>query len=349
MNIKLSDREETVLRVIVDEYINSSQPVGSRYVSKTGFLSLSPASIRNIMSDLKDKGYIIQPHTSSGRVPTDTGFKYYIDKFIAISNNDLQDLQNEFRDLNDVNVRSIFDSISRKLGDLTHSIGFVISPKLNTMYLKHIEFIRLNSDTVLTVIVTKSGIVHNMLMNIDESIKDNDLVRVANYLNDKFKDKTLLEVKEQLVNEMRDNKDKVNELTEKVIKVSQNLFDDADFGSEIILHGTSNIIGQPEFKDTEKLKDFLKAFEEKHFAYQILERCMRENGVKIFIGSDLGSDSVEELGLVTKPYLRDDKTIGTLGVIGPKRMKYPEVIPIVDFTAEIITNLLKKLGGSNDK
>lgn len=342
----LNEREQTVLKVIVDEYINSSQPVGSRYVSKTGLINLSPASIRNVMSDLEDKGLIAQPHTSSGRVPTDDGFKYYIDKFIAISDENLINIEKEFSNMDAANVREMFDSVSRKLGDLTHSIGFVISPKLNTMYLKHIEFMRLNPETVLTVIVTKSGIVHNMLMDVDNSIKDNDLKRVSNYLNEKFADMTLLQVKEQIVNEMRDKKDKFNELTEKVIKVSQSLFKNSDFGSEIILHGTSNIIDQPEFKDTQKLRDFLDAFEEKHFAYQILDKCMKENGVKIFIGSDFEGSNIEELGLVTKPYLRNENIVGTLGVIGPKRMKYPEVIPIVDFSAEIITNILKKLGGS---
>ncbi len=347
--MELTKREETVLRIIVDEYINSSQPVGSRYVSKTGLLILSPASIRNIMSDLEEKGFIVQPYTSSGRVPTDSGFKYYIDKFIAISDENINNVKKEFQNLDAANVREMFDNISRKLGDLTHSIGFVLSPKLNTMYLKHIEFLKLNAETVLTVIVTKSGIVHNMLMEVDESIKENDLVRVSNYLNEKFMNKTLLQIQKQLVDEMEDKKNKVNELTEKVIKVSENLFKNSDFGSEIILHGTSNIIGQPEFKDVEKLKDFLNAFEEKHFAYQILEKCMNENGVKIFIGSDFGEEKINELGLVAKPYLRDDNIVGTLGVIGPKRMKYPEVIPIVDFTAEIITNILKKLGGSNDK
>jgi len=347
--MELRKREETVLRIIVDEYINSSQPVGSRYVSKTGLLRLSPASIRNIMSDLEEKGFIVQPYTSSGRVPTDSGFKYYIDKFIAISDENINNVKKEFQNLDAANVREMFDNISRKLGDLTHSIGFVLSPKLNTMYLKHIEFLKLNAETVLTVIVTKSGIVHNMLMEVDESIKENDLVRVSNYLNEKFMNKTLLQIQKQLVDEMEDKKNKVNELTEKVIKVSENLFKNSDFGSEIILHGTSNIIGQPEFKDVEKLKDFLNAFEEKHFAYQILEKCMNENGVKIFIGSDFGEEKINELGLVAKPYLRDDNIVGTLGVIGPKRMKYPEVIPIVDFTAEIITNILKKLGGSNDK
>lgn len=348
MNMKLTSREETVLKIIVDEYINSSQPVGSRYVSKTGVLNLSPASIRNIMSDLEEEGYIVQPHTSSGRVPTDSGFKYYIDKFITVSDEHISNIKMEFQNLDAANVREMFDSISRKIGEITKSIGFVISPKLNTMYLKHIEFLRLNAETVLTIIVTKSGIVHNMLMEIDESIKDNDLVRVSNYLNDKFQNKTLLQIQNQLMDEMEDKKNKVNELTEKVIKISENLFRNADFGSEIILHGTSNIIGQPEFKDVDKLKDFLNAFEEKHFAYQILEKCMNENGVKIFIGSDFGEEKISELGLVAKPYLREDNVVGTLGVIGPKRMKYPEIIPIVDFTAEIITNLLKKLGGSNE-
>jgi heat-inducible transcriptional repressor len=342
--MKLTEREETILKIIVDEYTKSSEPVGSRYVSKSGFISLSPASVRNVMSDLEDKGFICQPHTSAGRIPTDLGYRYYIDKIVEF-NVDGEYFSEILEDIEASNITGLFNKVSHRLGTITKSVGFVVSPKLNTMYLKHIEFMRLNDENVIAIIVTQSGMVHNVLLNIDMKINDSELVRISNYLNEKFVKKTLQEVKDFIATEVIKEKKSMDEMLKHLEVLASKLFERADFGEDLIIQGTNNIVEIPEFnRDLSKLKTMLNFFEEKSFIYKILDKCMNEDGIKIFIGSEIGVDKTDDLGLVLKPYQRGGKVIGTLGVIGPKRMNYGKVVSIVDYTAEVISNVLSSIG-----
>ncbi len=342
---KLNEREEKILKIVVDEYTANSEPVGSRSVSKKGLINLSPASIRNIMSDLEELGYIFQPHTSAGRIPTDKGYRYYIDKFVQFEKPDSNVIE-QIRINNDLpNINRLFKEISYKLGTLTHSVGFIAAPKLQTMHLKHIEFLRLNKNSVIAIIVTKSGIVHNALLNIDETVKDNELVQISNYLNEHFKDKSLQDIKNHIENEIRSEKAEFDRLMSNLIKMGPNLFRESAFADDLIFEGTNNFFEIPEFQDVKKLKEMLNVFEEKTFIYKILDKCITENGVQVFVGSEIGNEQTNEFGIVAKSYQRGGKTIGTLGVIGPKRMKYSQVVSIVDYTADIISNVLNNLVG----
>ncbi len=340
---RLNDREETILKIVVDDYTVSSEPVGSRSVSKKGLINLSPASIRNIMSDLEELGYIFQPHTSAGRIPTDKGYRYYIDKFVQFSDPDPEVVKHIGLDEDLSNINKLFKEISHKLGTITNSVGFIAAPKLQSMHLKYIEFLRLNKNSIIAIIVTKSGIVHNVLLNIDKSINDNELVQISNYLNQHFVDKTLQDVKNHIENEVRKEKAEFDKLIANIINVCPKLFSESAFGGELIFDGTNNFLEMPEFQDVGKLKEMLDVFEEKTFIYNILDKCASENGVNVFVGSEIGNEPANEFGIVAKSYQRGGKTIGTLGVIGPKRMKYSQVVSIVDYTADIITNVLNSL------
>jgi heat-inducible transcriptional repressor len=344
--LMLTDREAKVLKIIVDEYINSSIPVGSRFISKNSDLNLSPASIRNIMSDLEEKGFLEQTHVSSGRIPTDKGFRYYVDQFVTFN----KELINKIKDIekvNPINMEFLFKEISRKLGEVSHSVGFVVSPKINSMYLKHIEFLRLNRESVLCIVVTKSGIVHNLIMNMGPEYTDQDLQRVSNYLNMSFHNKSLMDIKNSLYSDMASKKEEFDEVARKAKQITSDYLLNHDFGGELVIYGTKNILGLPEFKDSDSLKNLLDFFEEKTLIYEIIEKCIQEPTIKIFIGSEITDENLN-LSLVTKPYKRDDKVIGTLGVIGPKRMRYPDIIPVVDYTAEIMSKLLNKIGGEDE-
>lgn len=343
--IRLSDREETILKIIVDEYTHSSEPVGSRLISKSGIVSLSPASVRNVMSDLEDQGLIHQPHTSAGRVPTDQGYRYYIDQIVEFNPSDNQYMTEIQSSMNQTNINGLFNEISRKLGNLTHSVGFVLSPKLGTMHLKHIEFLRLNPENVIAIIVTKTGMVHNFLLNIDHQIQDNELVRISNYLNDKFKEKSLQEIKDHIASEVRHDKNHMDELIQNMLTVGNDLFSKARFGEELIIQGTNNIVEMPEFRDMKKLKEMLNIFEEKTFMYGVIDKCMSQNGINIFVGSEIGTEHTNDFGMVIKPYNKGGNTVGTLGIIGPKRMNYSKVVSVVDYTADIMSNVLNKLSG----
>ena len=347
----LNEREELVLRTVIDEYIDTHEPVGSRNVSKVGPLKMSPATIRNIMSDLVDKGFIAQPHTSAGRVPTDEGYRYYIDKLVStqVTSVDLIKSIQEQMTFDPINVMNLFRVFSKKLGDMTNAVGFIVSPKLNSMYMKHIEFVRLNKDTVLAVLVARSGIVRNILLEAsDKDFSDEDLIRMGNYLNGNFHESSLAEIRNNLFNEMRQEHGEIRTLLDKTKKVGKALFDSPAFEEEFIFEGTGNIVDTPELKNSGKLKEVLSAFEEKRRICSILDNCMTNNSVQIFVGSEIGLKDMEELGLVIKPYQRGGHIIGTLGVIGPKRMKYPKVVSIVDYSSGIISRMLDEYYGGED-
>ena len=338
----LNEREELVLRTIIDEYIDTSEPVGSRNVSKVGPLKMSPATIRNIMSDLVDKGFIVQPHTSAGRVPTDSGYRYYIEKLVEIQNispDFMEDIQRQMS-IDPLNVMNLFRHFSKKLGEMTHAVGFIVSPKMNNIALKHIEFVRINKETVLAVIVAKTGMVQNVFINVDSTITDNDLVRMANFINTNYEGLSLYEVQHMILQELHNEKGEIRSLLEQAAKLSQQVFKSRVFDEEFIFEGMKYIIDIPELRQNGRLIDVLQAFEEKHHLCSLLEGCMKEDSVQIFIGSEIGLDNTEDLGMVIKPYHRGGKIVGTMGVIGPKRMRYSNVVSIVDYSSKIISKML---------
>lgn len=338
----LNEREELVLKTIIEEFVQSNEPVGSRFVSKAGPLKLGAASIRNIMSDLEDKGYIMQPHTSSGRIPSDEGYRYYIDKLVTFD----ADKETIFNSLKSQcsadNISGVLKKVSDNLGRLTGSVGFVISPKLNTMLLKHIEFVRLSSVTVLAVVVAKTGIVHNVMIDVPHTTTESELTQVSNYLNRHFADKSLMEVKREILEEMRDGKKIMDHLFKNVRTMAQAFFAKSGDDSDIIMSNTSGILSLPEFSDVSRLKGLLETFEEKKFIFDILDKCQNEKGVNIFVGAEIGRSEISELGLVTKTYNRGGNVIGMLGIIGPKRMRYPDVVSVVDCSADIVSDILGK-------
>ncbi|WP_022851650.1 heat-inducible transcriptional repressor HrcA [Limisalsivibrio acetivorans] len=339
----LNEREESVLKTIIEEYVKTSEPVGSRYISKSGPLRLSAATIRNIMSDLEEKGLIEQPHTSAGRVPSDSGYRYYIDKLVTFGSIE-DDLVENFMDRNaPSSVNDFFKGVSQKMSKLTNSIGFVVTPKLNTMHLKHIEFLPFNPTTVIAIIVTKSGIVHNVLLDMEKPVDPSALVRASNYLNEHFQNKSLQEVRLHILDDMREKKEKMDNLFTNIYDIGNRIFSNEDFGTEIYVEGTSNVLGMPEFTDVKKLKELYSIFEEKHFFGELLDRCTREKGVQIFVGSEIGKEEIAEMGLVSNSYTRGGQIVGSLGIIGPKRMSYPKVVSVVDYTSVLITKMLEKL------
>ena len=343
----LSEREEIILKIIIDETINKNEPVGSRYISKVGSLNLSPATIRNIMSDLEDLGYITQPHTSSGRIPTDKGYRYYIDEFINVEELNTNLAQAIYGLNPPLNIRDFFKEISRKVGELTRSITFIAAPKLNSMYLKHIDFVRLNDVKILAIIVTRTGMIHNVLMDIEKETSESDLLKISNYLNTNFADMALHDIKRILISELMENKTELDKIIQKNKDLGAKLFDSINIENEIIFEGTFNFLEKFEQNDMSRLKNIYKTLEEKTFIYDIVKKCFSENGIKIFIGSELGMDEMTDLGMVAKCYRRDN-VIGYLGVIGPKNMCYPSVIPIVNYTADLISKFLKNYGGKDE-
>ncbi len=338
----LGDREELVLHTIITEYIQNSEPVGSRNVSKVGPLRMSPATIRNIMGDLEDKGYLVQPHSSAGRVPTDLGYRYYIDHLVAIEKmqKDMEEHLHGSLNFSSPNLPALLQEFSRRLGEITGAVGFVVASDNDTQTVRQIEFTRLNRTAVLAIMITRAGFVQNVLLNVPPEITDSDLMRISNYLNDNLAHMSMAQLRSHLEAELNRGAGEVKNIVARLIEMENSILPQG-----IFLEGASNILNFPEFQDAQKFKSLLRALEEKRTISEVLEKCMSNKGVQIFVGSEIGIGNIEELGLVTTSYEKEGNVVGMLGVIGPKRMPYPKMISVVEYSAKVITQMLEQLYG----
>jgi heat-inducible transcriptional repressor len=340
MNEKLSERSRQILEAIIDDYIRTAEPVGSRSVTRRHGLSLSPATVRNVMSDLEEMGFLSSPHTSAGRVPTDKAFRFYVDSLLQVGTIH-QDQQEEIRRHyrgHGRDVGEILKETSRVLSSISHYIGIVIAPRFAANVFRQIEFVKLCGRRILAILVSESGIVQNRIVESDEDLDAEDLVRMSNYLNGLLKGLTISEVKRRIVGEMENEKVRYDSLLSRALKLSEQTLDDST--ADVFIEGQINILEQPEFSDVEKMKDIFRAFEEKSQLITLLDRCMDAERVNIFIGAENFLSRMNQLSVVTAPYASGPNTIGVLGVIGPTRMGYDRVIPIVDYTARILSELL---------
>jgi heat-inducible transcriptional repressor len=337
--MSLDERERQVLKTIITEYIHSIEPVGSRNVSKIGPLHLSPATIRNIMGDLEEKGYLEQPHASSGRIPTDLGYRYYIDHLVAYAADSVyvRDIE-ESLDFSSSNITALMREFSKRLGAVTQAIGFVAAPKTDTAEVRHIEFTRVNKHAVLAILITGSGMVQNMLLQLD--LSDLELSDLSRFLNERLENMGLEALDDALRKEVDYDAAVIREITSKLSDMERELSLD-----NIFLDGTANILNFPEFRDAHKLKSLLAALEEKKSLAEIVERFIHTKGVQVFVGSEVGLSYLSELGVVTSSFEKDGKIVGMLGVIGPKRMEYQKMVAVVNYSAQIITQLLEQLYG----
>jgi heat-inducible transcriptional repressor len=289
------------------------------------------------MGDLEEKGYIVQPHTSAGRIPTDLGYRYYIDHLVAADFSELGVDVKESLKFNSHNVPILMQEFSRRLGDITGAVGFVSTSKLDTDSVKLVEFTRINKNTTIAVLVTKSGLTQNVLLPMDSSISDNELLHISNYLNEQLALMSMKDLGKQIRAEMED----VRKVFSHLVDAERELL-----AQEIYLEGTSNILNFPEFHNAQTLKKLLRTFEEKKLLFDVLEKCIQSKGVQIFVGSEIGADNIEELGLVTSTYEQGD-IVGMVGVIGPKRMQYPKMISVVNYSAQAINRILNQIYGGD--
>jgi heat-inducible transcriptional repressor len=340
MNDTLSERSRQILEAIIDDYIRTAEPVGSRTVTRHHGLSLSPATVRNVMSDLEEMGFLASPHTSAGRVPTDKAFRFYVDSLLQVRAID-QDQQDAIRSRyrgRSHDVGEILKDTSRILSSISHYIGIVIAPRFAADVFRQIEFVQLCDRRILAILVSESGVVQNRIIESEEKLNSEDLVRMSNYLNNLLKGLAISEVKKRLVKEMEDEKVRYDVLLSRALMLSEQTLDDSS--AEVFIEGQVNILEQPEFADVEKMKDIFRAFEEKSQLITLLDRCMDAERVNIFIGAENFLSRMSRMSVITAPYASGPNTLGILGVIGPTRMGYDKVIPIVDYTARILSELL---------
>jgi heat-inducible transcriptional repressor len=341
---ELSDRARHLLRVLVDRYVREGHPVGSRTLSKESGLELSPATIRNVMSDLEELGYIGSPHTSAGRIPTAKGYRFFVDTMV-----NLQSLsEGEIRELQDRlarragSGRQLVETASNLLSGLTHMAGVVTVPRQVVGSLRQIEFLPLSDRRVLAILVVNDTQVRNRVLNVDRDYTADELKRVSNYLTEQFSGKTIASVRETIVSEMQRTRESMDQLMADAIGIARHIFaEDSSGGGGYYLAGETNLMDFDELSNVDKLRELFEAFGRKRDILHLLDRAMVSADLQIFIGGESGYQILDECSVVVSPYTVDQEIVGVLGVIGPTRMAYERVIPIVDVTARLLGSALK--------
>ncbi len=339
----LGERDTRVLKVVVSQYIATGEPVGSRTVAKTSGLNLSAASIRNLMLDLEEQGYLQQPHTSAGRLPTPKGFRYYVDHILPIQ--DLgpavqQQIQEGFSPPA-AEPQDLFRQASRVLSTVSGHPALVLAPRPQGMRLKHVQFINLGGDGVLTVLVSQDNQVQTRFVRSHTRYSQEQLNRFSRYLNELCQDLTLGESRHQILAKMEEEKHLFDKMVSQALNLSRQALQN-DEEEELYIEGTSQILNYPEVAaDVAKLRTLFKAFEEKHHLITLLDRTLASQGVQIIISPEEHFPEMQ-LSLVASTYSGRQAPVGSLGIIGPMRMDYARLVPIVRYTASLVTDLLKK-------
>lgn len=337
----LDERSKQVLCAVVQSYINTPDPVGSRVVTKRYSFGLSPATIRNIMADLEEMGFLKQPHTSAGRIPTDMGYRFYVDSIVAERNHSNKEFMREiYRRLeilrNDINM--LLNETTRTLSLLSHYLGVAMSPKPNMTTLKRIELLKYRADQIVAILFTDEGLIKNKIISLGSEITQRDLNRIAGYLDSKFSGYTLAEIRSRVIKEMAKEKDMCDSLISKAMKICKETFCFPQ--GEVFVSGLSEVLELPDFSDLEKIRELSRAIEDKHTIVKLLDKISELDGIQIVIGSENSMDEMKKFSVVVSTCKEANRPIGVIGIIGPTRMDYSRAIYIVDNTAKFITKML---------
>jgi heat-inducible transcriptional repressor len=330
-----------LLKALIERYISDGQPVGSRALSKDSEFKLSPATIRNVMSDLEDLGLIHSPHTSAGRVPTVSGYRLFVDMLLTVKPLQSEEFQRLSRSLTARdNPADVIGTASRLLSELTQMAGVVTLPKRELLYLRHIEFLPLSNTRVLVIFVTNEQEVHNKIITTSKAFTSSELQQAANYLNSVYSGKSLLTIREAVLKELQDDRERMNQVMLDAIKMAQLTFESSNEKEDFVLTGETNLMDFSELSDRDQLRKLFDAFSQKQGVIHLLDQCMKAEGVQIFIGEESGYQAFNHCSLVTSSYSVSDEVVGVLGVIGPTRMAYEKIIPYVDVTAKLLSAAL---------
>ena len=335
----LDKRAQVLLKTLIERYIAEGEPVGSRTLSRYSGLDLSPATIRNVMADLEELGFIASPHTSAGRVPTPAGYRFFIDTLLVVRELQSQDLHKIEEHLLPDNPQRVIQTASSLLSQLTQFAGVVMTPR-RVITFKHIEFLRLSEKRILLIVVTPDGDVQNRILFTEVEYRPSELIEAANYINQNYAGQSFEDVRTRLQAEVRDMRQEVTRLMSAALDAGSAL---AEGGEQYVISGERNLFAVRDLsQDMGRLKQLLELFERKTSLVKILDLALRGQGVQIFIGGESGFSAPDDVSVVTSPYKVDGEVVGTVGVIGPTRMAYDRVIPIVDVTAKLLSSALSQ-------
>jgi heat-inducible transcriptional repressor len=337
---RLSERAQQLLKVLVESYIRDGQPVGSRSLSRDSGMSLSSATIRNVMADLEAYGFVSSPHTSAGRVPTPKGYRFFIDTLLEIqplTETAADQLRTPFS--NAEGSRELVSMTSQLLSNVTQMAGVVSLQAPQAASLTHIEFLPLSEKRVLAILVFDDREVQNRVVHLERDIPPEELRKAAVALNEQFRGRTLEQVRQELIDELSAMRERLNQGMVDTISVARQLFSATApprSDRELVIAGETKLMAYGELSSVEKLRRLFEAFDEKRAILQLLDMSLDGVGVQIFIGRESGYQILDDCSVVTAPYRADNGAVGVIGVIGPTRMAYERVIPVVDLTAKLL-------------
>ena len=335
----LDKRAQVLLKTLIERYITEGQPVGSRTLSKYSGLDLSPATIRNVMSDLEEMGFIISPHTSAGRVPTPAGYRFFVDTLLVTKPLDSAEIHQLEGNLHPDNPQRVIQSASNLLSELTQFAGVVMTPRRKAVTFRQIEFLRLSERRVLLIVVTPSGDVQNRILFTEREYAASELIEAANYINQNYSGQSFESVRAKLHAELSELRRDMYALMSVALEAGDRAV--SDNSEQYVISGERNLLSVQDLtSDVTRLKHLFELFERKSSLIQILDLSLRGHGVQIFIGGETGVTAPDDVSVVTAPYKVDGEVVGTVGVIGPTRMSYERVIPIVDITAKLLSSAL---------
>ncbi|MGQ0545235.1 MAG: heat-inducible transcriptional repressor HrcA [Betaproteobacteria bacterium] len=337
----LDKRAQILLKTLIERYIAEGQPVGSRTLSRHSGLDLSPATIRNVMADLEEHGFIASPHTSAGRVPTPLGYRLFVDTLLVIKPLRSEAVQRMEGELHPDSPLRVIQAASQLLSQLTQFAGVVMSPRRRAVTFRQVEFLRLSEKRILLIVVTADGDVQNRILFTERDFSASELVEAANYINQNYAGRSFEDVRKHLQSELRELRRDMIQLMTSAVEAGNRAL--AEGGEQYVISGEHNLLSVQELsQDMKRLRQLFELFEKKTSLVQILDLSLRGQGVQIFIGGESGFSAPDEVSVVTSPYKVDGEVVGTVGVIGPTRMAYERVIPIVDVTAKLLSSALSQ-------
>ncbi len=338
-----NERAQFLLKALIQRFIRDGQPVGSRTLSRDSGLELSPATIRNVMSDLEDLGLVSAPHTSAGRIPTSQGYRLFVDTLVRYKQpkeGEIRKLQSKLTEQQD-DPDALLSSVSSLLSNLTSLASVVTVPRGPRAILRQIEFLALSDNRVLAILVINDREVQNRILHTEQPHTPEELQKAANFINDNYVGHDLMQVRKRLIADLDKTRDRMNQAMHDIISVAQSAMEGAAAPpGEFMLSGETNLMDFAELSDIETLRRLFDAFSKKRFMLKMLDKSINASGVQVFIGEESGFQILGDVSVVTAPYRLDGDMIGVLGVIGPTRMAYDRVVPIVDITARLLASAM---------
>lgn len=341
-DLPLNQRTQHLLKALVERYIRDGQPVGSLTLARDAGLDLSAATVRNVMADLEELGYLCSPHTSAGRVPTVRGYRLFIDALLHVQPLAAPEVENLRRRIDQPaqSNTELAHSVSDLLSGLTRLAGVVMLPRHNVVTLRHVEFLPLSEQRVLVILVLNSEEVQNRIIQTARPYSAVELQQAAHYLNSQFVGQDLQQVREALLHDLRHTRDHLDQLMETVIAVAEQTFSSPPESEDYVVAGHTHLMQCADLSDMDKLRQLFEAFNHKRDLLHLFDQCLHAEGVQIFVGEESGFDVLQGCSVVTAPYGVEGQMLGVLGVIGPTRMAYERVIPLVEVTARLLASVL---------